>query len=175
MFTATSSNAIISNSKNICSIFFCISGIYMKFGILWYNRWASQAMCFRNYRLQKARLLNCLKSSLSEHLWTVKTLKSPLHWSLSRKLSSKNSLLVVSEILRLLVKSLTPDNKYSLSVKANPQRNHFKCNYLQIGKYFLNFFLHFRNLHKIWNNLKRKMTLRGDFFLLLSTANNGLT
>ena len=96
-------------------------------------------------------------------------------WSLSRKLSSKNSVLVVSEILRLLVKSLTPDDKYSLSVKASPQSNHFKCNYLQIEKYFLNFFLHFQNLHNIWNTLKKKMTLRGDFFLLLWTANSGLT
>ena len=96
-------------------------------------------------------------------------------WSLSKKLSSKNSVLVVYEILRLLVKSLTPEDKYSLSVKASPQHNHFKCNYLQIRKYFLNFFLHFQNLHKIWNTLKKKMSLRGDFFLILSTANSGLT
>ena len=96
-------------------------------------------------------------------------------WSLSGILSSKNSVLVVSEMLRLLVKSLTPDDKYSLSVKASPQHNYFKCNYLQIGKYFLNFFLHFQNLHKICNTLKKKMTLRGDFFLTLSTASSGLT
>ena len=37
-------------------------------------------------------------------------------WPLSRKISSKNSVLVVSEILKLLVKSLTPDDKYSLSI-----------------------------------------------------------
>ena len=38
--------------------------------------------------------------------------------SLSKKFSSKNSVLVVSEILRLFVNILTPDGKYSLSVKA---------------------------------------------------------
>ena len=42
---------------------------------------------FLNHRLQKSRLLKCLKGLLSEHLWTVKMLKSPkdylkLHGSL---------------------------------------------------------------------------------------------
>ena len=36
-----------------------------------------------------------------------------------KKISSKNSVLVVSEILRLFVNILTPDEKYSLSVKAS--------------------------------------------------------
>ena len=39
--------------------------------------------------------------------------------SLWNKISSKNSVLVVSEILRLFVNILTPDDKYSLSVKAS--------------------------------------------------------
>ena len=34
-------------------------------------------------------------------------------------MSSKTSVLVVSEILRLFVNILTPDDKYSLSVKAS--------------------------------------------------------
>ena len=38
---------------------------------------------------------------------------------LRKKMSSKNSLLVVSEILRLFVNILTPDEKCSLLVKAN--------------------------------------------------------
>ena len=33
MFNAINSNAIISKSKNIWSIFLCISGIYIKSGI----------------------------------------------------------------------------------------------------------------------------------------------
>ena len=43
---------------------------------------------------------------------------SDIAWSLWNEFSSKNSVLVVSEILRLLVKILTPDDKYSLPVKA---------------------------------------------------------
>ena len=39
-------------------------------------------------------------------------------WSLWREISSKSSVLIVSEILRLFVSLLTPDEKYSLSVKA---------------------------------------------------------
>ena len=44
---------------------------------------------------------------------------SHIFWSLWKKISSKNSVLVVSEILRLFVNILTPDDKYSLSVKAS--------------------------------------------------------
>ena len=36
-----------------------------------------------------------------------------------KKISSKNSVLVVSEMLRLFVNILTPDDKYSLSLKAS--------------------------------------------------------
>ena len=42
-----------------------------------------------------------------------------IFWSLWKNMSSKNSLLVVFEILRLFVNILTPDEKYSLSVEAS--------------------------------------------------------
>ena len=37
-------------------------------------------------------------------------------WSLWKEMSSKGSVLVVSEILRLFINILTPDDKYSLSI-----------------------------------------------------------
>ena len=40
-------------------------------------------------------------------------------WSFRKKIRSKISVLVVSEILRLFVNILTPDDKYALSVKAS--------------------------------------------------------
>ena len=40
-------------------------------------------------------------------------------WSIWNEISSKRSVLVVSEILRLFVNILTPNDKYSLSVKAS--------------------------------------------------------
>ena len=57
-----------------------------------------------------------------------------IFWSLWKEISLKNSVLVVPEILRLFANILTPDDKYSLSVKANVARNEFKWNYLQINK-----------------------------------------
>ena len=47
-------------------------------------------------------------------------------------MSSKNSILVVSLILGLFVNILTPDEKYSFSVKASVSDNQFKCNFIQI-------------------------------------------
>ena len=135
MFNATNSNAIISKSKSICSIFFCICGISIKFKTLWKKKWASKVICFWNYRLQKAELLKCPKCPVSEHLWTgsmLKCLKGPnhclnLHGSIfdtffdhsEKKICCKNSVLVVSIIFRLFVNILTPDDKYSLLVKAS--------------------------------------------------------
>ena len=62
----------------------------------------------------------------SQHVKGSKTLlKSALQyfghilWSLWNKFISKNSVLVLSGILRLFVDILTPDEKYSLSVKPS--------------------------------------------------------
>ena len=88
-------------------------------------------MYLRNYRLQKAWLIKCLKSPMSEHLWTVSMLKGPkhclnLHGSsfvkffghYRRTQVRKNSGLVVSDILRLFLNILNPNDKYSVSVKV---------------------------------------------------------
>ena len=42
-----------------------------------------------------------------------------IFWWLGKGISSENFVLAVSEILRLFVNILTPDDKYSLSVKAS--------------------------------------------------------
>ena len=51
----------------------------LKFGILWKKRWTSEVISFLNYKLDKAGLLKCLKSPVSEHLLTVNMLKDPKH------------------------------------------------------------------------------------------------
>ena len=38
---------------------------------------------------------------------------------------------------------------------------------------FYFFFLHLRNLDKIWNTFNKKISLRADFFLKLKTAKSG--
>ena len=42
-----------------------------------------------------------------------------IFWSLWKEISSENSVLVVSEFLRLFVNILLPDGKYCLSVKES--------------------------------------------------------
>ena len=81
---------------------------------------------------EKAGLLKCVKSVVSEHLWIFNMLKGPedcLNLPIStfviffdkseKKVGSKNSVLVVYEILTLFVNILSPAEKYSLSVKAS--------------------------------------------------------
>ena len=74
-----------------------------------------------------------------------------------KKIRSRTSFLEVSEILRFFLTIVTPDNKYILSVKASVYRNQFRCNYLTTKKSFLNFFLHFQDLHKILNAFKKQV------------------
>ena len=116
------------NHKNISDFFLSISEIHIKFGILWIKRWASEVICFCNFKVQKVNLFKWRKSPVSEHLWTFKMLKTPekllksprqyfchIFWSLWNETSSDNSVLLLSEILRLFVDILTPGDKSSLS------------------------------------------------------------
>ena len=122
----TNSNAIIWISKNIFSIFFCISEIYIKFGILSKRRWASEIICFQNYRLslklltEKSRVTllpkkPCVRTLIhSQHIkGSKKLVKSAwqnfchIFWSFRKKISLKNSVLGVSKILRLFVNGTT--------------------------------------------------------------------
>ena len=72
---------------------------------------------------KKARVRTLMES---QHVKGSETLlKSPrqyfsdIIWSIWKEISSKGSVLVVSEILRLLVNILAPEEKYILSVKAS--------------------------------------------------------
>ena len=53
-----------------------------------------------------------LLKSASQHIYH-------LHWSLTKKLRSKKSLLLTSEILELLVNTLKSNEKYSLLNREN--------------------------------------------------------
>ena len=132
MSNTTNSNAVISKWKNIFLVFCCISGVYITFGLLRKRRWPEDVISFWRYSLQNARLLKCIKIQLSAPLWTVNMLNGPKdclilpdsifviffdhYW---KKITSEDSVLVVSDILRLFVNILTPNDKYSLAVKAS--------------------------------------------------------
>ena len=85
-----------------------------------------------NYRLEKAELLQCLKSHRVRTLMDSQYVKGSetllksawwcfcdIFWSLSKKLSPINYFLEVCEILRFLVSILNLDNKYILSLNAS--------------------------------------------------------
>ena len=59
-----------------------------------------------------------------------------------------------------------------LFVTENIWRNQFGSNYLKNEQLLLNFFLHFRNLHEIWNICNKKMTFIADLFAKLRTPKN---
>ena len=65
------------------------------------------------------------------------------------------SALVTSQIFRLFVNTLTPDDKYS---RHNIQIfwQELQTPLSQEGNLFLNFVLHFWNLHETYNILKKK-------------------
>ena len=60
-------NAIISDTKNIFLICFCILEIYLKTWTFSKKTWPSYLMCFRNYGFQKTWLNKSLKRPFSEN------------------------------------------------------------------------------------------------------------
>ena len=63
-------------------------------------------------------------------------------------MSWKMSALVTSEIFRLLVNTLTPDDKYSRRYMQISDNN-FKHLYLKMERLFVHLWLHFWNVHGI--------------------------
>ena len=59
-----------------------------------------------------------------------------------------------------------------LFVTENIWRNQFGSNYLKKENFFLNFFLHFQNLHEILNICNKKMSFIADLFAKLRTPKN---
>ena len=117
MTNATNWNAIIPNSKTILAFFFFF---FFHFQNLHKNcnslekAWASDVICFWNYRMQNVGLFKCLKSVRARTLMDIQHVKGS-EWllksarqyfchtflSLWQKISPKISVLVGAEILRL--------------------------------------------------------------------------
>ena len=148
---------LFQNQNIFSQFFFCISGIYIKFGILSKKSCVSEVISVWNYWLENAELLKCPKSHRVRTLTDSQDFKGSetllksarqyfddLFWTLWKKISSKNSFSEVPEILRLFVIILTPDNKYILSVKASVSRNQLKCKLFQNQNIFSEFFSAFR-------------------------------
>ena len=130
VFNATKSNAIISKSKHVLWLSFLHLRNLNK---IWIT--LKQKMSLRVYFLMKLETPKsgftsmakepCIRTLMqSQHVKGSETLLDRSIFLISfdhseKKISSKNSVLLVSEILTLLVNILTPDDKYFLSIKAS--------------------------------------------------------
>ena len=118
---------------------------------------------------KKESYLNAQKAPCPEHLWTVNILKGPkycltLHSSIvlilfdnsEKKISCRNSVLVLSEILRFFVNKLTPDDRHSLSVKARSNATNSNAIIAKSKNIFSSFFCIFR-IYKKFRILWKKI------------------
>ena len=84
------------------------------------------------------------------------------------------SALVISEIFRLVVNTLTPDDKYSRRY-MQISNNNFKGLYLKNQRLFFGFLLHFWNVHGIYKILKKKKSILAWLFPKLLHPKNLFT
>ena len=129
----------------------------------------SKKRCFRTrFHSQLVKPSQILAKSPSERFYQA-------FLSLSRKLVWKMSPLVLGEVLVVFANRLNVDGKYPVHDSENLQlptqmQVSEKRNYLRNEKFFLNFFLHFMNLHQILNILKKMMIFIANVFPKLQTA-----
>ena len=91
-----------------------------------------------------------------------------IYWSMWRQLSSKETLLVICQVLRLLVNTLTADDKYSLLNRDNlMQPIHMQLSLK--AKTFSRFFSAFLTSRLNFEHFQKKMTLIADVFSKLRT------
>ena len=103
----------------------------MKFWMFWTKRWPSKFIYFRNHWLPKTWLgrskkVQFIRPYNKQHGKQSQTLlKYPqqhlyhIYWSLWKKVSWKESLLVIFKILGLLLNTSSTDDKYSLVNREN--------------------------------------------------------
>ena len=125
-FPATTSNGIISKTKDFFCNCYCFYQTYIKFRTFWSKNVSLIVSIFPNYWLRRRWLLERPKRLASEHLSAINVFTSSKHcrnqhditiihivpwiWD---KLSWKKCRLVRFEILELFVNTLTTDDKYS--------------------------------------------------------------
>ena len=109
---------------------------------------------------QHGKRSRALLKSASQHFYHI-------HWSLTRKLSWKNSLLLTCQILVLLVNTLDVDERYpvlnrdNLTIPIQMQLSQKKKTFSQFFAAFLKSRLNFEHFEK--NNVSHSFT--GKFFL----------
>ena len=117
--------------------------------------------------MQKTRLNKYRKSSVSENPLIVNMLKGPKH---CLKLQDSTFIIFFHHFCETELENVSVSYMWKLRTLYKHIDKHFPCNcenllqpiQVQLSKskkYFLNFKVHFRNLHQVLNILKKKMTL----------------
>ena len=119
-----------------------------------------------NYWLQETWLLKCVKGPVSKHPLAVNVLTDPKYcWNL-------HGSTFILFLHHFRIDQLT----WKTSLIVRPQMLcQFKRNYVRNQKRFVTFLLCFWNLHKIWNILKKKMSLIDYVFANLWTPKDVVT
>ena len=145
----------------------------MKLGTFWEKKEEYPTLTYYwNYCIRKTCLLKRLKGLDSAHHSLINVLTSfetllrlarllalfLFFHEFEDKLSGKKSALVTSEIFRLFVNTLTPDDKYSPRNMQIFLDNNFKRLYLKKKwQFFLTIFCsYFWNVHETWEHFERK-------------------
>ena len=132
------------------------------------QRWPSYLMYFRNYRPRKTQLDKCLKSTVWDDPSTANMVNRPKHWfnlnasiftifidhcegnwvakSHSQWHAKSEDFLLTHWLLMISI----------LFLVQTIQWKQFRCIYRKNKKLFLNFFVHFSNLHQILNIFKKR-------------------
>ena len=125
----------------------------------------SKKSCFwRLFDKQHGGGAQTLFKSESHHIWNI-------YWSMWRQLNWKKFLLVISKMFGLFLNTLTAGHKFSL-LNTDKLTQPIQMQLSKKKKLLLKFFLHFWNVDKILNTIKKKMTLIADVFPKLQIPKN---
>ena len=129
-------------------------------------------------------MLECIASLASEYLSAINVLTGPKHY---RTLQNRTFILRLhhADIYRAGKCRFQSDLKSQgcmlthflqisviLSTKRETYSNQFKCAYLKNQKPFVDILILFQNLHKIWNILKKMLSIISSVFLKFITTKN---
>ena len=167
---ATRSTATISKTENIFWNFDWLFRICTKFCPFRRKRSALEIKYFGSYSLREIWLLECPKAAIFKEPWRFNVLTGikhcwpyhgstfikTFHWSKTHWVEKQ----LFSEIwnVRTVWEHVECRSHVFLSLDKKNLGNVFHCHYLQNGKHFLEFWLHFCNLYKIWCIFKTKIT-----------------
>ena len=145
--------------------------MYSKLRTFWKKRWAFWRKYSRSYWLHRKWFLKCLKGPTSGHDSVNNVLAGAKHCSshhgagttkcfleYGKNIVKKNKSLSDLKSWNSLLTQWLPSTSIPVAI-CRISSNNFKRSYLRNEKLFLDFLLHFWNIHQVLNTLIKKMGL----------------